>query len=307
MIKVCEGNLRKIFTMFFRSCLRTNFLYFINLMGSVMENIKSTISYYFKNWFAVAVFMLLPVILFGLLLKPFGLIEFLYAYPTLSLAGFSDFFTQIFGFGWIQTVLFLVVLLVLTVCASLLYGKIESHFRVGKFNFELGSGALNSNALSVFWCILLMFVCYFTITILCTCLMLLVNFIVAVKIGNVVLSTIIVWIIGLANIFLVLNAVFILAIACVDMMIMGSPFGVALSNAVQLVHQNYGESSVAFLVPMAVFVVLTILGSLIGITLLTNCLALLFFLPYVCIYSLIVVFKRNDMARYDNRQYYNIR
>lgn len=272
-----------------------------------MENIKSTISYYFKNWLGIFVFMILPALYIGLLLKPFGLIEFLWAYPTLDITSFSDFFSHIFNFGWTQTVLWIIGLFLLTICVSLVYGKIESHFRVGKFSYALNGGVLNSNAVSVFWCILLMFVCFFTITLLCICLMLLFHFIFVTNLHNVVLSTIFIWLIGLINIFAFSNACFILALACVDMMIMGSPFSGALSSSVQSVHQSFGKSVLVFLIPIFVSIVLTILGSLLNITLLTNCICVLFVVPYVCIYSMIVVFKKNDMARYDNRQYYNIR
>ncbi len=272
-----------------------------------MEFVKSTFLYYFKNIIPMLIFALIPAIYIGVLLNPFQSINFLWNYNTLEINGFADFFNAVFAIDWLTLLFFIVGIFVCTAFVSLILGKIESHFRTGKFSYSLKTTELNNNFLSVLLISALIFISYFLLMLVGVLLMLLAHFIVVINeiswVVGLVACAIITFLVYLAFVWVLA----ILSVTCVDMAIMGSPFSVALSNASTALHKKSFKNFLGILIPILVGVVFAILGCLLKLEFLFNTISLLFIIPYVCIFAVTKIFEHYDITRYDTRPYYNLR
>ena len=272
-----------------------------------MENIKSVTKYYLKNFWAILLFGIIPSVYIGLLLNPFKSIELLWNYSSLSLNSFGDFFNHLFQFSWTSVLLWFLGLIIVAVCISILYAKIEAHFRVGKFNFKLNFEALNQNFLNVLFSFVLISIGYFILNIINLCLMLLVHYVFFTHLNVLALSWILIIFLTLINLFAMFWLFVLLAITCVDSIIMGSPLNAAIGDAVHVLNKNIKENTFLILIFLTISLMFTLIGCAINLVLLTNSLIILFIMPFICIYAMTLVFKSNDISRYDNRQYYDIR
>jgi len=231
--------------------------------------------------------------------------ETLYEYPTLTLNTFAEFFYAVYSYTWWQWLLLLGGLVLLFIFASMLIGKIEAHFRTGKF--DLGwhnSRGLNYNLIEISKALILMLVASLIINLLTILLMFLTHFILSINGIMTTTGVVIIWIIGVINILLQARVSTYFMLAGLDSIIMGSPYTVALGNASLAIAKNFWDIFFAELVPFAFAVIITILGCFLGVTWLTNIISILVLFPYIAILGMVNIFDYYGITRYDNRKYY---
>lgn len=270
--------------------------------------LHNVLSYYFKNILFMLLFAIAPAVFIGLLIQPFGLIEMLYNYPSMTSFSFGDFFLSVYSHGGWGILWFVLGFVLLVVFISFLVGKIEYHFRTGRFDISSHNArGLNNNFGDLAIMAGLMLLVDFLLNLVGILLMCLVHFIISAG-GAVALGSIIVnWVIGVLVVLLqgVFTCMFMFA--AIDMIIMGSPLTVAMSNALNSFSRHKWSTILVSALPFAIAIGLTAIGCLLNIVWLTNIVSLLFIIPYVCIWGMINFFEYYNMPRYDNRQYYNLR
>ena len=270
--------------------------------------LRSVLSYYFKNILYMLLFAIGPAVFIGLLIQPFGFIEMLYGYSQMTSYTFSDFFVSVYSHGAWGILWFILGFLLLVVFISFLVGKIEYHFRTGHFEIASHNArGFNNNFGDLAIMAGIMLLVNFIINLLGILLVCLVHFTICGS-GAVALASIIVnWVIGIAIILAqgVFTCVFMFS--AIDMIIMGSPLTVGISNAFNNISRHKWSSIFVSTFPFLIGVVLTVLGELCNIVWLSNIVSLLFIIPYVCILGMVDFFDYYNMPRYDNRQYYNLR
>ena len=272
-----------------------------------MDFIKSLFTYYIKNIIPMLILSLIPAIYFVFLLKPFQIVNFLWNYQSLELNGFADFFYAIFAIDWLKILFFVIGIFILTAFLSIILGKIESHFRTGKFRYSLKSTEINSNFLSVLIAVCLAFFSYFIIMLLAMLFMLLAHFIVVINNLPLLVGQIICVILTVLAYILYTWVIGILSVTCVDMAIMGSPLNVAISNASNALHKKLFKNYLGICIPLLIGVIFSVIGCAFGLELIFNTLSLLIILPWICIFAIIKIFEHYDIARYDTRPYYNLK
>ena len=269
--------------------------------------LRNVLSYYFKNILYMLLFAVAPAVFLGLLINPFALIEMLVNYPNMESYTFGAFFTSVYSSGALGILWFVLGFAILVVCVSFLIGKIELHFRTG--NFDLSSHnarGLNNNLGDVSLVTVVMLIVDFLINVLGLLLMFFVHFIFgdgsAFLAGNIIN-----WILGIAIILGegILTSMFMFS--GIDMIIMGSPFTVAISNAFNSFSRHRFKSLILAVFPFLIAIALTVVGALLKIAWLSNIISLLFLIPYICILGMMNFFEFYDMPRYDNRKYYNLK
>ncbi len=270
--------------------------------------LRNVLSYYFKNILYMLLFAIIPAVFIGVVIHPFSLIEMLYNYPSMASYTFGSFFANVYMGGWWLILWFILGFLILVVAISFLVGKIEFHFRTGRFDISSHSArGLNNNFGDLAIMALLMMLVDFILNLLAILLMFLTHFIICADGGAVLASTIINWVIGI--LFTAFEGVCtcVFMFAAIDMIIMGSPLTVAISNVFNSYSQKIWSNILVGAFPFLVGIALTVIGSLIGVVWLTNIISMLFIIPYVCILGMVQFFKYYDIPRYDNRKYYNLK
>lgn len=252
-------------------------------------------------------FSLIPAVFFGLLLSPFKMVEFLYLYPTLTLDTFGEFFYAILPFDWLTILLTVVGVGLMAFFVSILFGKLESHFRLGKRSWGIKNTGANNNFPGVLLNVFIFILGYFVLALLGTLLITLLNFIFSVATVAGVAEIILAYAIAVVLVSIIAYLALLLALVALDMMIMGSPFTVAISNASHAIHRHTWESFFVALVPFLLAAGLTIFGSWLGIIWLTNIVSMAIIIPYLCILAMTIFFKHYDLQRYDTRPYYNLK
>ena len=270
--------------------------------------LRKVLSYYFKNILYMLLFAVAPALFLGFLVHPFSIIEMLYNYPNMTSFSFADFFVGVYSSGAWGILWFVLGFVLVILCTCLLIGKIELHFRTGKFDLSNHSvRSINNNLSSVSLVALLLIVLNFLLNVIALLLMFFVHFVAGGDGGATVASITINWIIGIT--FVLAEGCFtvVFMFTAIDMAINGSPFTVALSDAFNnWSRHNCCGTILTAVFPFVVGIVLTVLGAWLGVTWLTNILSILFLLPYVCILGMIDFFTYFDIPRYDNRTYYNL-
>ena len=271
-----------------------------------MNYLKSVTTYCFKNFWFLMLFAIIPAVYVGLLLNPFQFIQFLFNYPSNNPQSFADFFCGLLPLDWLTVLLAILGLVVVSMVISIMLGKIEVHFRIGKKNLSLKDEAFNNNFASVLTAIFVMAISFFVVCLFSSLLMMFFNFIFANN-GFTILSTIFVWVIGIITIIITSLLTLYFGVAAIDMMIMGSNFRVALSNAGLAVNKNFWQNFFVALIPFVIAIIFTFLGNLLGIIWLTNILSLLVSIPFVCVFVMTIFFNYYGLTRYDIRPYYNLK
>ncbi len=247
------------------------------------------------------IFCIVPAIFIGLLLKPFSLFQFVVEYPNYTLLNFGQFYTAIYGIGWLDVLWILLGLVLLVVSMSLFLGFIERHFRTGKPSIINGF-SLNSNVLSVLKVVVILAVVAYLINLIMLLLMFFVHFLCAQNgVGNA-FSTIFNYIVLILGMFLVMRAFTLFIQTCIGMMINGSPLNVSFSDSTHAIARNIWQillvEGVLFVAVFTIIAICTVLK----ITWLGNILGLLIFLPMECILGMIVFCEFNEIKRYDKRR-----
>jgi len=250
-------------------------------------------------------FSIIPAVFVGLLLKPFQFVEFVFDYPSLTLGGFADFFNGIIPFDWLTILLSVLGLILTASILSMLLGKMEKHFRIGKNSFSLRDTGFNNNFASVLLATFCIAVCYFIIALLGAVLIMLFNFIFASS--AMVLSVMLSYVVVFLAYFLLSAVTLHFGVVASDMMIMGSTFATAMSNTSQAIHKNTFQNWLVGFIPFALAILLTLLGSWLGVVWLTNILSMLIILPYYSVFVMIVLFDHYGLTRYDTRSYYSLK
>ena len=267
-----------------------------------MNYLKEVLSYYGKNFLYIAVFMIIPAVFIGLLLRPFALFEFLAAYPSLTLNGFDEFYLAVYGLEWLDILWIFLGFVLLVVAVSLLLGFIESHFKTGKVSFKNTFG-LNSNILNVCKITLLLAIISYVINLVLILLMFLMHVICGTSIAGVVVATVLDYIFVLLGTFLITRIFTMFIITGCEMLINGTPMNVSFSDTTHAIQRGALSIFATEVFVIAVTFALSIVFSLINISWLGNILGLLVFIPLECILGMIVFFDHNGIRRYDKRRF----
>jgi|GEM_PF-3146276 len=268
-----------------------------------MNFTKSVFSYYFKNFFELFVIVIVPVVFIAFTLSPFSFVGFLANYMSTPVSNFGDIFLSIVPFSWLGLLYFCIAVVLLIVFGSILFSKIEVHFRTGKFQFRPLRNPINNNILVMLKTVLI--ILFVSIVFICVgCLLVLLTHVIFAGAGNpanlgALLSAITVFAVLL---LLYIQALNLILAAAADMIIMGSPLGVAYSNALKMVgERKFGVVS-ATLCPVLIALAFSAFGVFVGASWLTNCFALLICLPCFIILSLILFFRHYALSREDEKK-----
>lgn len=269
--------------------------------GKIMNYLKDILNYYCKNFIYVVIFCVAPAIFIGALLKPFSLFQFVVEYPNYTLMNFGQFYTAVYGVGWLDVLWIILGLVLLVVSMSLFLGFIERHFKTGKLSVVNGF-SLNSNVLSVLKVVVILAVVAYIINLVMMLLMFFVHFLCAKNgVGNV-FSAIFNYIVLILGMFVIMRAFTLFIQTCIGMMINGSPLNVSFSDATHAISRNVWQILlVEAVLCVTVFAIIAIC-TLLKIVWLGNILGLLIFLPMECILGMIVFCEFNDIKRYDKRR-----
>lgn len=267
--------------------------------------ISSVLDYYIKNFLYIIIFVIAPAIFIGVFLKPFSMIEMLCRYPGLDINTFGDLFGTVYSWGWLEVLAMIAGVILILICLSLLIGKIEGHFRTGKMQlFTHEWRGLNYNLAGVTKSTILLGVVCFVLNVVALLLMYFMHFLFAINVGSIIVSSILCWIIGLANLVLQARLSTLFIMAGLDSIIMGSPYTVALSNASIALSKDIMDTWVCTLLPYVVILILTVIGVLLNVTILTNILSIIVIMPWMVVYGMIRFFDHYSITRYDIRKYY---
>ena len=270
--------------------------------------LRKVLSYYFKNILYMLLFAVIPAVFLGLLVHPFSIVEMLYNYPQMTSFSFADFFGAVYGLGAWGVLWFVLGFVVVVAFVSFLLGKIEWHFRTGKFDLSNHNArGLNNNLGSISLVALLMLVLDFLLNVVALLLMFFVHFIAGADGGVTLVGIIINWVIGVAGVLVEGCFTALFMFAGIDMIINGSPFTVAMSDAFNNWSRHKWGSVLTAVFPFVVAILLTVLGLWLNVIWLTNIVAILLLMPFVCVSGMIDFFAYFDIPRYDNRKYYNLK
>lgn len=263
-----------------------------------MNYFKSTAAYYFKNFWFVMLFSIVPAIYIGLLLHPFMFVEFLYNYPNKEFSGFASFISAMLPLDVMTLVLGLIGLIFVTILISMLLGKVEAHFRLGKKSLAFKSSGVNNNFSSVLISSLFLLVSFLVLMVILALLIMLMNFIFANN-GMIVVSTVLNYVLTFFALLLFSNCITYFGLVCCEMMLMGSPLKTALANAGLIFHKHTFHTVCTSFLPFLLASVLTIVGCLLGVVWLSNFVSVLIVLPFSCVFVLTVFFDYYGLERRD--------
>lgn len=268
-----------------------------------MNYLKEVFRYYFKNFLYIAVFMIIPAVFIGLLLRPFALYEFLAKYPTLSLQNFGDFYLAVYGLEWLDILWIFLGFVLLVIALSLLLGFIESHFKTGKVSFK-NTFSLNSNILNVSKITIMLAVIGYVVNVLLVLIMFLMHEICGTSTAGIVVSTILNYLFVLAGGWLLVRLFTLFIITGIEMLINGTPMNVSFSDTTHAVQRGAWQIFAVEAVGLGIAFVLSVGFTLLDLSWLGNILGLLILIPFECILGMVVFFDHNGIKRYDNRRYY---
>ncbi len=268
-----------------------------------MNYSKEVFGYYFKNFLYIAVFMIIPAVFIGLLLRPFALYEFLAKYPTLSLDNFGDFYLAVYGLEWLDILWIFLGFVLLVVALSLLLGFIESHFKTGKVSFK-NTFSLNSNLLNVSKITIMLAVISYVINVLLVLIMFLMYVICGTSTAGIVVSTVLNYLFVLAGSWLLIRVFTLFIITGIGMLINGTPMNVSFSDTTHAIQRGAWQIFAVEAAGLGATFVLAIVFTLLNLSWLGSILGLFVIIPIECILGMIVFFNHNGIKRYDNRRYY---
>ena len=270
-----------------------------------MKFIKLSFSYLKKNFLYLLAFAVVPTVFIGILLKPFSLFHFVNIYPTLQITGFGSIFNALFQFSFVNILLTLLGLIILSVFVSIGIGNIENHMRSGKLNLKSTLKFINNNFLVVFVNILIIFASWFVLMFVYSGVLCLTHIIFS-GINSFPSIFLIVFAIILASAVFVLfiEIIALFALNIPNMLINGYPAKQAFSNSIKLLNRKNFEFLFAMLVP---FVVIIPLASIFAsnLIIIPNIVGLLLILTYYPSLIMTGYFELSNTPRYDNRSYYN--
>lgn len=273
-----------------------------------MKNFKDSFVYIYKNILYLLLFAIVPSVLLGVFLSPFKFIEFINTYPSLPVSKFGDVFYAIVDISWLKLLFYVLAIIILSIFISLILGMIENHFRSGKRNIKNFKSFINNNIMNVFLNLSLLFMIYFIVSFLCATFIYLFHILISgigatPKAFSIVIASLFVVIYFCLNICSSL----ICFLNIPNMLINGYNFKNSIGGVFNLLYKNPVELLVGMLFPY-IFIIptisLTVNSKLI---ILFNILGVLICLIYYSSFIMISYFSLNNINRYDNRRYYNIK
>lgn len=273
-----------------------------------MKNIKDSFVYMYKNILYLFLFAIVPSVLIGIFLSPFKFIEFINIYPSLAISKFGDIFYAIIDISWLKLLLYVLGIIILSIFVSLILGMIENHFRSGKRNIKNFKGFINNNIMNVFINLIILFISYFIISFLGATFIYLFHILIS-GIG----ATPNVFSIIIASIFVViyfcLNICFTLIclLNIPNMQINGYNFKNSLGGVFNLLYKNPVELLLGMLIPYVIIIPTISLTTNSKLVMLFNALGVFICLIYYSSFIMVSYFSLNNLNRYDNRRYYNIK
>lgn len=273
-----------------------------------MKNIKDSFVYLYKNFLYLFLFAIIPSVLIGLFLNPFKFIEFINVYPSLAVSKFGDIFFAIVDISWLRLLFYILAIIILSVFISLILGMIENHFRSGKRNLKSFKSFINNNIMNVFINLTMLFIGYFIISFLGATFIYLFHILISgigatPNVFSIIVGLIFVVIYFCLNICF--SLVFFLNIP--NMQINGYNFKNSLGGVFNLLYKNPVELLIGMLIPYAIIIPTISLTANSGLIVLFNILGMLICLTYYSSFIMVSYFSLNNLNRYDNRRYYNIK
>lgn len=273
-----------------------------------MKNIKDSFVYIYKNFLYLFLFALVPAVLLGVFLSPFKFIEFINTYPSTAISKFADVFYALVDISWIKLLYYVIAVVVLSLFVSLILGMIENHFRSGKRNLKNFKSFINNNIMNVFCNFLMLFIIYFILSFLSTTFIYLFHILIS-GIG----ATPNVFSIIIASLFVVLYFCLNLGFSLIsflnipNMLINGYNFKNSLGGVFNLLYKNRVELLLGMLIPYIIIIPTISLTTNSKLIILFNILGILICLIYYSSFIMVSYFSLNNLNRYDNRRYYNIK
>lgn len=271
-----------------------------------MNYIKDVLNYYLKNFIYILVITIIPAVILGLIANPFALAEFLANYPSYKITTFGDLFFAVYNLGWIDVLWIVLSLIILVVYLSIMLGFIESHFRTGNPSL-VNSLKINLNALSVIKTAIVLAIYTFVVNFVLLLLIYLLHILTAVDGYGASFVMFFNYVIAIFGLYPIARGFSLVSFANIEMLINGSPFRVAMSNAFLAVGQNVMSVFVVEVIIFLTTFMIATICSLIGVAWLGSILGLLIILPLMCVSAMNMFFKYYGLKRYDNRKYYNLR
>ena len=274
-----------------------------------MRYIKLSFKYSVKNILFLFLMSLIPAIFIGSLLSPFKFLEFINNYASLTIVSFADIFYSIIDISWLKVLFYCLALGLISVFVSIIVGEIENHFRSGKKNFYNFKNYINNNILNILLNLVIFVVINFIVSFLCGTIIYLFHVIICglnstASVGCVVVAIIVFTlyfcVISLSGLALLINVP--------NMMINGYNFKQSLSSTINLIGKDLFNLVLAYLVPFVLIIPLISIFNFSSIALhIVSTICLIISIIYYSSFALTAYFDLSNIARYDERKYFQIK
>ncbi len=270
-----------------------------------MKFIKLSFSYMFKNFLWIFLLSLIPAVFFGILMSPFKLFEFMNLYSSLPVVDFSTMFVALLNIGWLEFVLILLGMVLLSLFGSCVFGQMEKHMRSGKVKFNSLGNYVNNNILVVGANLFILLLLYIILIFLLSTILFLLHLIFSgLQSTPNLANTIIAFIFCSAIFVLFLEFVAIFLLNIPNMSINGYNARTSFSNSLKLLHKDNFMYMLAMLVPFVLIIPLVSLLTGTGFVWVANFVGTLFVIMYYSSLTMTAYFELSNTPRYDNRKYY---
>lgn len=274
-----------------------------------MRYIKLTFKYCVKNILFLFLMSLIPAVFIGSLLSPFKFLEFINNYAKITVVNFGDIFYSIIDISWLKILFYILAFAILSLFLSVIVGEIENHFRSGKKNYFNVKHYINNNILTILLNLLIFVVINFIVSFLCGTLIYLFHVMlcglnstasVACVIIAIVLFTLYFCVICLSGLAILINTP--------NMLFNGYNFKQAISSTINLIGKDFFNLVLAYLLPFVLIIPLISIFNFSSVALhIVSTVCIIISIIYYSSFALTAYFDLSNIARYDERKYFQIK
>ncbi len=274
-----------------------------------MRYIKLTFKYCVKNILFLFLMSLIPAVFIGSLLSPFKFLEFINNYAKITVVNFGDIFYSIIDISWLKILFYILAFAILSLFLSVIVGEIENHFRSGKKNYFNVKHYINNNILTILLNLLIFVVINFIVSFLCGTLIYLFHVMlcglnstasVACVIIAIVLFTLYFCVICLSGLAILINTP--------NMLFNGYNFKQAISSTINLIGKDFFNLVLAYLLPFVLIIPLISIFNFSSVALhIVSTVCIIISVIYYSSFALTAYFDLSNIARYDERKYFQIK
>ena len=252
---------------------------------------------------------LIPAVFIGSLLSPFKFLEFINNYAKITVVNFGDIFYSIIDISWLKILFYILAFAILSLFLSVIVGEIENHFRSGKKNYFNIKHYINNNILTILLNLLIFVVINFIVSFLCGTLIYLFHVMlcglnstasVACVIIAIVLFTLYFCVICLSGLAILINTP--------NMLFNGYNFKQAISSTINLIGKDFFNLVLAYLLPFVLIIPLISIFNFSSVALhIVSTVCIIISVIYYSSFALTAYFDLSNIARYDERKYFQIK